>query len=41
MVVEIDHEAITAVEKVTRNLPIGKAFWTEQAERFLTDFIME
>jgi hypothetical protein len=27
------------VEKVTRNLPIGQAFWTEQAERFLTDFI--
>jgi CheY-like chemotaxis protein len=39
VVVEIDNEAITAVEKVTRNLAIGKAFWTEQAERFLTDFI--
>jgi DNA-binding response OmpR family regulator len=39
VVVEIDSEAITAVEKVTRNLPIGKAFWTEQAERFLTDFL--
>jgi CheY-like chemotaxis protein len=39
VVVEIDREAITAVEKVTRDLPIGKAFWTEQAERFLTDFI--
>jgi CheY-like chemotaxis protein len=39
VVVEIDHEAVTAVEKVKSNLPIGKAFWTEQAERFLTDFI--
>lgn len=39
VVVEIDHEAITSVEKVTGNLAIGKAFWTEQAERFLTDFI--
>lgn len=39
VVVEIGHEAITAVEKVARNLAIGKAFWTEQAEQFLTDFI--
>lgn len=39
VVVEIDGEAITQVERVTRDLPIGKAFWTEQAERFLTAFI--
>lgn len=39
VVVEIDNDAITAVEKVKGNLSIGKAFWTEQAERFLTDFI--
>jgi DNA-binding response OmpR family regulator len=39
VVVEIDSEAITAVEKVTRKLPIGRAFWTEQAERFLIDFL--
>jgi DNA-binding response OmpR family regulator len=39
VVVEIDPEALTAVAKVTGNLSIGKAFWTEQAERFLTDFL--
>lgn len=39
VVVEIAPEAITMVERVTRDLPIGKAFWTEQAELFLTDFI--
>jgi hypothetical protein len=39
VVVEIDGEAVTQVERVTPDLPIGKAFWTEQAERFLTDFI--
>ena len=39
VVVEIDREALTAVERVTHDLPIGKAFWTEQAESFLTDFI--
>jgi CheY-like chemotaxis protein len=37
VVVEIDDEALAQVERVTRHLP--KAFWTEQAERFLTDFI--
>ena len=37
VVVEIDHEAVSAVE--TNNLPLGKAFWTEQAEQFLSDFI--
>lgn len=39
VVVEIGHEALAAVERFTSDLPIGKAFWTEQAERFLTDFI--
>ena len=39
VVVEIDREAVIAVENLKSNLPIGKAFWTEQAERFLTDFI--
>jgi DNA-binding response OmpR family regulator len=39
VVVEIDREAIEMVERVTRDLPLRKAFWTEQAERFLTDFI--
>jgi hypothetical protein len=27
------------VEQVTNHLPLEKAFWTEQAERFLSDFI--
>jgi hypothetical protein len=39
VVVEIDGEALAQVEHVMGGLPIGKAFWTEQAERFLTDFI--
>jgi len=39
VVVEIDPEAISAVERVTKDLPLGKAFWTEQAEQFLNDFI--
>jgi len=39
VVVEIDAQALTQVERVTRGLSVGKAFWTEQAERFLTDFI--
>jgi CheY-like chemotaxis protein len=39
VVVEIDPEAVAAVEKVTNNLPLGKAFWTEQAEQFLSDFL--
>ena len=39
VVVEISREALIAVERFTHDLPIGKAFWTEQAERFLTDFI--
>jgi len=39
VVVEIDPEAVSAVEKVTNHLPPGKAFWTEQAEQFLSDFL--
>ena len=39
VVVEIDSQAISAVQKVTHDLPLESAFWTEQAERFLTDFI--
>jgi len=39
VVVEIDPEAVSAVEKVTNDLPLGKAFWTEQAEQFLSDFL--
>jgi CheY-like chemotaxis protein len=39
VVVEIDREAIAKVERVTRDLPVPEAFWTDQAEGFLTDFI--
>lgn len=39
VVVEIDREAVLAAEKVTSDLPLGKSFWTEQAEQFLTDFL--
>jgi len=39
LVVEIDPEAVSAVEKVTNHLPPGNAFWTEQAEQFLSDFL--
>lgn len=39
VVVEIDPQAVSAVEKVTNHLPLGKAFWTEQAEQFLSDFL--
>lgn len=39
VVVEISAEATAAVEQVTNHLPLEKAFWTEQAERFLSDFI--
>ena len=37
--VEIADEAFRAVEQVTKRLPLSKAFWTEQAERFLSDFL--
>ena len=39
VVVEIDRAAVSAVERVTNDLPLGKGFWTEQAERFLNDFL--
>lgn len=39
VLVEIATEALRAVEQVTNRLPLTKAFWTEQAERFLVDFI--
>jgi CheY-like chemotaxis protein len=39
VVVEIDPTAVSAVAKVTNGLPLGKAFWTEQAEQFLSDFL--
>lgn len=37
--IEIADEALTAVERVTNRLPLRNTFWTEQAERFLMDFI--
>jgi DNA-binding response OmpR family regulator len=39
VVVEIAPEAISAVEKVTTDLPLERSFWTEQAEQFLSDFL--
>jgi len=39
VVVEIASEAVSAVEKLTNDLPLGKAFWAEQAEQFLSDFL--
>jgi CheY-like chemotaxis protein len=39
VIVEIDREAVSAVEAVTNNLPLQRSFWTEQAEQFLSDFI--
>ncbi len=39
MLIEIADEVLSAVEGVTNRLPVRKAFWTEQAERFLSDFI--
>jgi CheY-like chemotaxis protein len=39
VVVEIHPDAVSAVEKVTNDLPLGEAFWTEQAEQFLRDFL--
>lgn len=37
--IEIADEALRSVEQVTNRLPLRKSFWTEQAERFLIDFI--
>jgi len=39
VVVEIHPDAVSAVEKVTNDLPLSKGFWTEQAEQFLRDFL--
>lgn len=39
IVIEIAPEAILEVEKVTTALPLPNAFWTEQAEQFLSDFL--
>ena len=39
VVVEIDPAAVAAVKRVTNDLPLGRAFWTEQAEQFLSDFL--
>ena len=39
VVVEISEEALKAAEQVTRGATIEKAFWTSQAETFLSDFI--
>jgi len=39
VVVEISEEALKAAEQVTRGATIEKAFWTSQAEIFLSDFI--
>jgi hypothetical protein len=39
VVVGIDPEAISAVAKVSNDLPVGTDFWTEQAEQFLSDFL--
>jgi hypothetical protein len=39
VVVEIADEAFREVEQATHHIPLRKAFWTEQAERFLSDFI--
>jgi hypothetical protein len=39
VVIEIDMKALHAVESVTHRLPLEKAFWTEQCERFLSDFL--
>ena len=39
VLIEIADEALRAVEQVTKRLPLRKAFWTEQAERFLSAFI--
>jgi CheY-like chemotaxis protein len=37
--VEIADAALQAVEAATAHRPLAKSFWTEQAERFLIDFI--
>ena len=39
VVVEISEDALKAAEQMTSGATIEKAFWTSQAESFLTDFI--
>ena len=39
VVVEISTEAIASVEQVSNHTTLEGVFWTEQAERFLSDFI--
>lgn len=39
VIVEMDRDMVSAVEKVTDDLPLSKGFWTEQAEQFLSDFL--
>jgi len=39
VVVKIAPEAVSAVEKITSDLPLGESFWTEQAEQFLSAFL--
>ncbi len=40
VVIEIDEEAVKSVERLARRrLPVGRAFLTEQAERFLNAFL--
>jgi DNA-binding response OmpR family regulator len=39
VVVEISEEAFREAEQLNRNATIEKAFWTSQAETFLSDFI--
>jgi hypothetical protein len=39
VVIEISDEAFKSAEKASRGATIEKAFWTSQAETFLSDFI--
>lgn len=39
VLVEITDEAIQCVERAVDRLRLNKSFWTDQAERFLVDFI--
>ena len=39
VVVTITEEAINSAARATQHLSLEEAFWTEQAERFLSDFI--
>lgn len=39
VIVEISEEALKEAQQVIRDIPIHEAFWTSQAESFLSDFI--